>query len=574
MTQRPFIYTSPQSGADVVTEREEAKIWLDKISDSMCMAKWLHTSLHLTNGRTHSCYHPPTHSISIDQIGGRANALHNTDQKKSERAAMLNGTKPDGCKYCWSIEDAPMAPAGGHRSDRHYRSSEHWAKPYKDAVLAAGATGDINPTYVEVNFNQACNFKCAYCSPHLSTEWHKEVEQFGPYPTSTPHNALPALAANGLMPLVVATKDNPYVEAFWRWWPELYETLLVFRMTGGEPLMDKNTFKVLDYVAANPKGDLEISITSNMCPPDPKLMDKFIDSLIKIQNYEATAVVVAQEQPGNSDHETWPRLVVDKNLVPTDTLHRLRLMDSESISKDTVDWYDFDTHQKTRAVGSYAYPLTDTKACKHVAVYISVDGYGKQAEYIRNGLEYDTLVNNTQRILSETHFTSVSFINTFNLLSVPSFKKFLTQILDLRKWVNNMQHDSTKNTKYNNYWSRQRIWFDIPTLRTPEWLNLQLLPASHYHYLYAALKFMQDNSSDVLGDLVGFQQHEIDKLKRNIGWLENQQLDTHNKQLLMRDFYAFFSEHDKRRNTNFLKTFPEFRQFWKDCQHNYYVRNH
>jgi len=37
----------------------------------------------------------------------------------------------------------------------------------------------------------------------------------------------------------------------------------VFRMTGGEPLMDKNTFRVLDYVANNPKGDLEIGITTN-----------------------------------------------------------------------------------------------------------------------------------------------------------------------------------------------------------------------------------------------------------------------------------------------------------------------
>ena len=43
---------------------------------------------------------------------------------------------------------------------------------------------DPNPTYVEVNFNQACNFKCAYCSPHLSTTWEKEIKEFGPYKMS------------------------------------------------------------------------------------------------------------------------------------------------------------------------------------------------------------------------------------------------------------------------------------------------------------------------------------------------------------------------------------------------------
>ena len=35
-------------------------------------------------------------------------------------------------------------------------------------------------------------------------------------------------------------------------------------MTGGEPLMDKNTFKVMEYVLENPNKDLELSITTNM----------------------------------------------------------------------------------------------------------------------------------------------------------------------------------------------------------------------------------------------------------------------------------------------------------------------
>ena len=54
------------------------------------------------------------------------------------------------------------------------------------------------------------------------------------------------------MPLEVARKDNPYIEAFWKWFPMIYRDLKVFRMTGGEPLMDSNTFKVFDYVNENP----------------------------------------------------------------------------------------------------------------------------------------------------------------------------------------------------------------------------------------------------------------------------------------------------------------------------------
>jgi hypothetical protein len=56
---------------------------------------------------------------------------------------------------------------------------------------------------------------------------------------------------------------NPYVEAFWEWWPELYPKLKHFRMTGGEPLMDKNTHRVFDYILASPKPDLHVDVTSN-----------------------------------------------------------------------------------------------------------------------------------------------------------------------------------------------------------------------------------------------------------------------------------------------------------------------
>ena len=48
---------------------------------------------------------------------------------------------------------------------------------------------------------------------------------------------LNSLGKTGLMPLKISQADNPYVTAFWKWWPEMYKNLEVFRMTGGEPLM-------------------------------------------------------------------------------------------------------------------------------------------------------------------------------------------------------------------------------------------------------------------------------------------------------------------------------------------------
>ena len=99
---------------------------------------------------------------------------------------MLSGGKPSGCSTCWKVE----AMQGDHLSDRFYRSSEQWAQEGWNDVLAKGADGDIEPRYLEVNFNHACNLACSYCSPHLSSKWAEDIERNGPYPTKVPHNSI------------------------------------------------------------------------------------------------------------------------------------------------------------------------------------------------------------------------------------------------------------------------------------------------------------------------------------------------------------------------------------------------
>jgi hypothetical protein len=156
-------------------DANKAEKQLSFISKSMCYAKWSQTSLHLTNGMTNSCYHPPLHKIDVDSIKHDPSNLHNTSQKKAERTMMLKGERPKGCEYCWRIEDV------GGRSDRIYRSGENWAQNSRKDILSVIDKGNIDPRYVEVNFNQACNFKCMYCSPHLSTAWEDDIIKHGPY---------------------------------------------------------------------------------------------------------------------------------------------------------------------------------------------------------------------------------------------------------------------------------------------------------------------------------------------------------------------------------------------------------
>ena len=242
----------------------------DKLGPALCLAKWQQVSLHLPTGLNNSCYHPPLHEIDAAPLVFHPSALHNTQHKKEQRKKMLAGEKPKECNYCWHMEDA------GHLSDRHYRSGEPWAAEHYNTIKDLPWDADVTPSYVEVNFSHSCNLACSYCSPQFSTEWQKDIDRWGAYPTAKPHNA-PEHFQGRRKPIPVR-EANPYVDAFWSWWPELYPKLKHFRMTGGEPLMDKNTHRVFDYILAAPKSDLHVDVTSNFSVEEG-LFNKYIDKV-------------------------------------------------------------------------------------------------------------------------------------------------------------------------------------------------------------------------------------------------------------------------------------------------------
>ena len=254
--------------------QSSAESMRDKLGPALCLAKWQQVSLHLTTGHTNSCYHPPLHKIQLDDIANNPAGLHNTAHKREQRVIMLQNERPTECQYCWNMEDL------GKMSDRHYRSGEPWAAEHYDEIRTSnGRELDVTPSYVEVNFNHACNLRCSYCSPQFSSSWMDEATRLGPYPTHRPHND-PQYFQDVRRP-IPAREANPYVDAFWRWWPQLYPQLRHFRMTGGEPLMDRNTHRVLDYVIETPSPHLHLNVTSNFSVEE-KLWQSYLDKVKRI----------------------------------------------------------------------------------------------------------------------------------------------------------------------------------------------------------------------------------------------------------------------------------------------------
>ena len=133
---------------------------------------------------------------------------------------------------------------------------------------------------MEVSFGNQCNFKCAYCAPHISSSIMNEVIKFGPYSIQEGFS-IEKLKQEGIFPFD-KEEFNPYVDAFWKWWPSAKNDLQIFRITGGEPLLNSNTFKFLDFLKKNPMPQLELAINSNLGIPRATL-DRFIEDLKYIQ---------------------------------------------------------------------------------------------------------------------------------------------------------------------------------------------------------------------------------------------------------------------------------------------------
>jgi len=289
---------------------DEVKKKLDTVGCGFCLAKWTQVTMHLQTGFNHSCHHPAAHKIPLSEIAENPSALHNTRYKKEKRREMLSNKKPSECDYCWNIEDNSSA-----YSDRIYKSSEPWSAPYFDEIKNSNWNEDFNPRYVEVSFSNICNFKCSYCGPAYSSQWLQEVKQHGGYPTRPEFNSYKTMEDSDSIP-ILHSEYNPYVEAFWKWWPELYRDLHTFRITGGEPLLSKDTWKILDYIIEekNPNRELKFAINSNL-GVDDTVIDKLIQKLsILINENKVKEVIIFTSTDAWGKHAEYIRhgLVFDK----------------------------------------------------------------------------------------------------------------------------------------------------------------------------------------------------------------------------------------------------------------------
>jgi len=246
-----------------------------------------------------SCHHNPYHEVSDTDVLANYKALHNTSEKKRQRAEMLRGERPEGCDYCWRIEDA------GGISDRVHKSQIH---NDEDLAIAynSSADKDFDLQVLELHFDKVCQMACSYCHAGYSTTWAQDIRKHGPYQDVETDKREHYKHQRRTDQLFKPDQENLYVEAFYKWWDaDLHKTLKELRILGGEPLLSPHIWKFIEWFKSK---DTECSLefVTNLGPRVD--VDRFLTAI------EGEQVVVMTSMETVGDHAEYIRDGVDYEL--------------------------------------------------------------------------------------------------------------------------------------------------------------------------------------------------------------------------------------------------------------------
>ena len=145
----------------------------------------------------------------------------------------------------------------------------------------------------------------------------------------------------------------------------------------------------------------------------------------------------------------------------------------------------------------------------------------------------------------------LTFMITFNILTVTNFQDLLEKFLQWRKIYKQQS------------WATVR--FDTPYLKEPLQYDMNILPKDKFMpYMYAHLEFIKNNIDDK--NVEKFNSLEYEKFRRVVDYMESTVYSKEKLKEGRRDFYNWFTEYDRRRGTDFVSTFPKMIEFYNSCK--------
>jgi len=202
-------------------------------SKFFCILPWLHLNGH-PDGSVHLCCFSnnryPVGNINNESM----QSIINNKNMIEIRNKMINGQPIPACVSCYEKE------ATKNESFRQ-KMNNFFKKDVKS--VSSNYVDDFKLKYLDVRFNNKCNFSCRSCSGEFSTSWYKEE--------STIFNIKRNYSNNISKTFIKEIK------------PHIIFLEKVY-IGGGEPLLAKETILILNELLVYKKTNIPITINTNL----------------------------------------------------------------------------------------------------------------------------------------------------------------------------------------------------------------------------------------------------------------------------------------------------------------------
>ena len=192
------------------------------MNNTFCPAKWSEIAINLSAGYVYACCKAtPIKIIKKEDI---SNSL------KKQKDNLILGIQDPTCAYCWDIENA------GFSSLRH-----DYLEKFDRTTIDQYINDTVKYKKVEINLGNECNFQCTYCNPKFSSQWESDVKN-NPYKIFSDRHFYE-----------INEKNANNVDDSINWLSQI-DTIENLEIIGGEPLQNKNFFKVIDKIKSHKLG--------------------------------------------------------------------------------------------------------------------------------------------------------------------------------------------------------------------------------------------------------------------------------------------------------------------------------
>lgn len=198
------------------------------IPKTICATPWINLEIRQQGNVTPCCAYriPDTLVADCDYPNVKNVSVKDIDHTDL-RQQLLDGKQPIGCSQCWNNEKNNVKSK--RQNDAYVYRDKIFDIDYNDTKTSKLVSLDIK-------INKTCNLSCRMCTPALSSKWANEVAQN--------KESYPQFSS---LPLVKHEWTDTNSSNVWKDLEEITSDLEYLTFSGGEPLLDKTHFRMLQY---------------------------------------------------------------------------------------------------------------------------------------------------------------------------------------------------------------------------------------------------------------------------------------------------------------------------------------